>query len=62
MSVLKKLFGDYSKKELKRIRPIADKVLALEEKFRKMTDAELQAMTPKLKDRLAKGETLETLI
>lgn len=31
MSVLKKLFGDYSKKELKRIRPIADKVLALEE-------------------------------
>lgn len=62
MSVLKKLFGDYSKKELKRIRPIADKVLALEEQFKKLSDAELQAMTPKLKDRLANGETLDDIL
>jgi len=59
---LKLLFGNYSKKELKRINPIANKVLALEEEFRALSDTELQAMTPRLKERLAKGETLDDIL
>lgn len=62
MSFLKKIFGDYSTKEVKRINPVKDKVLALEESFSKLTDAELQAMTPKLKERLANGETLDDIL
>ena len=62
MGVINVLFGNYSKRELKRVQPIANKVLALEDKFKKMTDAELQATTPKLKERLAKGETLDDIL
>ena len=52
MSFMEKLFGTFSDKELKRIRPIADKVLALEPQMQKLTDAELQAKTPELKEKL----------
>ncbi len=62
MSLLDKIFGTYSDKELKRIKPIADKVLALEPKYQAMSNAELQAMTPALKERLAKGETLDDIL
>ena len=62
LSFLDKIFGSYSDKELKRIRPIADKVLALESKYQAMSNAELQAMTPDFKERLANGETLDDIL
>ena len=42
MSLLKKLFGDYSQKEIKRIQPLCDQVLALEETYRAMSEEELK--------------------
>ncbi len=62
MSILKKLFGDYSQKEIKRVRPLCDKVLALEETYAAMDEAALRAQTDKLRDRLAMGETLEDIL
>ena len=62
MAFLEKLFGSFSKKELKKIQPIADKVLALEDTYAAMSDAQLKDMTPKLKERLAKGETLDDIL
>ncbi len=62
MSFLKKLFGDYSTKEIKRIMPIKDKVLALEDEYSKLTDEQLQAKTPEFKNRLVKGETLDDIL
>ena len=56
MSLFRKLFGTYSERELKKIKPIADKVLELEPTFEKYTDQQLQEMTPKFKERLQKGE------
>ena len=62
MGFLSKIFGDYSTKEIKRIRPLCNKVLELEEEFSKLTDAELQAKTPEFKERLANGETLDDIL
>ena len=62
MSLLKKLFGDYSQKEIKKIRPIADKVLALEETYAAMDEVTLKAQTQVLRDRLAAGETLDDIL
>ncbi len=62
MSLLKKLFGDYSTKEIKRISKIKDSVLALEEQFTALSDEELQAKTPEFKARLEKGETLDDIL
>ena len=62
MSFFEKLFGSFSDKELKRIQPLADKVLALEPEMQKLTDEQLQAKTTEFKDRLAKGETLDDLL
>ena len=62
MSFFEKIFGNYSTKELKKIQPIVDSVLALETKYTAMTDAELQAVTPALKQRLAAGETLDDIL
>lgn len=62
MSLLTKIFGDYSQKELKRIVPIQKKVLALEEEYSALTDAELQAKTPEFKERLANGESLDDIL
>lgn len=62
MSLLDKIFGTFSDKELKRIRPIVDKVFALESKYQAMSNQELQAVTPALKERLANGETLDDIL
>ena len=59
---LKALFGNYSKRELKRVQPIADKVLALEEKYAAMSESELKNMTAVLKERLAGGETTDDIL
>ena len=56
------LFGDYSKKEVKRVKKIADKVLALESKYEAMDDKELSSQTAIFKERLANGETLDDIL
>ena len=56
------LFGDYSKKEVRRVSKTADKVLELEEKYQAMDDRELTAQTALLKERLANGETLDDIL
>lgn len=62
MGFLKALFGNYSKKELKRVKPIMESVLALEDKYKAMTEAELKDQTNILKERLAKGETTDDIL
>jgi len=62
MSLFDKIFGTYSDRELKKIRPIADKVMALEEQMAALSDKELKAKTPEFKERLAKGETLDDIL
>ena len=62
MSFFEKLFGSFSDKELKRINPLKDKVLALELEMQKLTDEQLQAKTTEFKARLEKGETLDDLL
>ena len=59
---LTKLFGSHSSHELKKIYPIADKVDALEEPYKKLTDAELRAKTDEFKARYQNGETLDDLL
>ncbi len=62
MSLFKKLFGDYSTKEIKRIKGLKDKVLALEEEYSSLTDEQLQGKTPDFRQRLADGETLDDIL
>ncbi len=62
MGLLKALFGDYSKKEIKRIKPTVNRVLELEETYSQMADEELKRQTQVLKDRLAKGETTDDIL
>jgi len=62
MSILTKIFGDYSKKEVKKVQPLCDKVLALEETYAAMDEATLRSQTEKLKERLAAGETLDDIL
>ncbi len=62
MGFIKALFGDYSKRELKRIQPICDKVLALSDKYEKMSESELKNQTAVLKERLQNGETTDDIL
>ncbi|MDD7294524.1 MAG: DEAD/DEAH box helicase, partial [Oscillospiraceae bacterium] len=62
MGIFSKLFGSYSTRELARIEPIKDKVLALDEEYKALTDAELKGKTQEFRDRLAAGETLDSMI
>ncbi len=62
MNILASLFGNYSKRELKKVEPITKKVLELDEKYSAMADEELKGQTQVLKDRLAKGETLDDIL
>ncbi len=59
---LDKLFGTYSQRELKKIQPTVDKVLALEEEFKALSDSELTAKTNEFRERLKNGETLDSLL
>ena len=61
-SLIKKIFGDPSEKELKRCRPIVTKINALEPEMEKLGSANLQAKTQEFKLRLQKGETLEDIL
>lgn len=64
MGLFKNIFGAnaYSNRELKRIEPIKNKVLDLEEEYGKLTDTELKAKTQEFKDRLEAGETLDDIL
>ena len=62
MGLFTKVFGTYSQRELKSIYPIVDKITALEDEYRQLTDAELQAKTREFKERLANGETLDDIL
>ena len=62
MGLLQKLFGNYSEKEIKRIRPLQQQVLDLEEKYAAMSDDELKGMTDKLKAQLKEGKPLDAIL
>ncbi len=62
MGLLSALFGDYSKREIKRIQPLCDKVLALESTYKAMDEDTLKAQTEKFRARLAAGETLDDIL
>ncbi len=60
--ILDKIFGTHSAREVKKLQPLADKIEALEPKFRTLTDDELRAKTEQFKQRLAQGETLDDIL
>jgi len=62
MGFMKKIFGDYSSRELKQIYPLADKIEALSDEYKALSDEELKAKTPAFKERLANGETLDDIL
>ncbi len=62
MSLFDKIFGTYSERELKKIYPIADKVMALEDEYSALTEEQLKGKTAEFRERLAKGETLDDLL
>ena len=62
MGLITKLFGTRSSRELKKIQPMVDKILSLEEEYKALSDDALKAKTPEFKERLANGETLDDLL
>ena len=62
MGLLNALFGNYSQKEIKRILPLQQKVLGLEEEYRGLSDEELKGKTAEFKERLSAGETLDDIL
>ena len=62
LKLIEKILGNYSDRELKRIRPIVEEIENLEEKTQAMSDDELKAMTPQFKKRLSEGETLDDIL
>ena len=62
MSIIEKVFGTHSEKELKRIYPLVDKIEALDSTMAALSDEELRGKTDEFKARLAKGETLDDLL
>ncbi len=62
MGLLTAIFGNYSEKEIKRVRPLLDKVLSYEDEYKKLSDDQLRAKTDKFKERLENGETLDDIL
>ena len=62
MGLFSKLFGTYSEREIKRILPVVDKIEALSDDMARLSDDELRGLTPKFKERLNKGETLDDIL
>lgn len=56
------IFGDYSKKEVKKLRKTVGKILDLEDKYKAMDDKELSSQTKLFRERLANGETLDDIL
>ena len=61
-NIFEKLFGTYSDREIKRIKPLVEKINALEDGMKKLSDAELKAKTSEFRARLSEGETLDDLL
>ncbi len=62
MNIFKRIFGTTSEKEVRKLEPIVRKIEALEEPYKALTDAQLQAKTPEFKQRLQSGETLDDIL
>ncbi|MBU5627955.1 preprotein translocase subunit SecA [Oscillibacter sp. MSJ-2] len=62
MGLFRKVFGTYSDRELKQIYPIVDKIEAMADEYRGLTDAQLSAKTAQFKERLQNGETLDDIL
>ena len=62
MGIFSKLFGTRSQRELKKIQPLVDKILQLEEEYKNLSEEDLRAKTSQFKERLAQGETLDDLL
>ena len=62
MNIIQKIFGTHSQNELKRVYPIADAVMALDEDMQRLSDEELKAKTKEFKERLENGETLDDIL
>ena len=62
MGLITKLFGTRSEREVKKIEPIIAKIEALAPQYQAMSDTELKAVTPQLKQRLADGQTLDDIL
>ncbi|MBR6808136.1 MAG: preprotein translocase subunit SecA [Clostridia bacterium] len=62
MGIISKVFGTYSDRQIKKITPILEKINSLADKYGKMNDSELSAMTSEFKKRLADGETLDDIL
>ena len=62
MGLIQKIFGTYSERELKAIYPIVDKIEAMADEYKAMTDAQLQGKTLEFKERLQQGETLDDIL
>ncbi len=62
MGLITKIFGTRSSRELKKIQPLVDKVLSLEEEYKALSDEALKAKTAEFKERLTRGETLDDLL
>ena len=62
MGLFDKLFGTRSQREIKKIQPIVDKILALENEYKNLSEEQLQAKTQEFKNRLAAGETLDDIL
>ncbi len=62
MSIIQKIFGTHSEREIKKIMPLVDAVIALDETYQKMSDDQLKAKTEEFKKRLSNGETLDDVL
>ncbi|TCO67622.1 preprotein translocase subunit SecA [Caldanaerobacter subterraneus] len=62
LGLVEKIFGSYSEREVRRLEPIAEKVLSYEDQMARLTDAELRAKTDEFKNRLKNGETLDDIL
>ena len=62
MGLISKIFGTHSEKEIKKIKPIVDKILSMEEEYKALSEENLKAKTREFQDRQQKGETLDELL
>ena len=62
MGLITKLFGTRSQREIKKLQPVLDRILGLEESYSRLSEAELKGKTQEFKDRLAQGQTLDDLL
>ena len=62
MSMFQKVFGTHSEREVKRIKPLVDKIEALRPTMQALSDEDLRNKTTEFKERLSNGETLDDLL